>query len=101
MAIYWLSFTISDRNAKNKSYDERYNDFIDRIFKVSLEHWSETTSFIIFKSNENIDVLFNFFGIALSEIYDLFIIRELDAKSARIFGKNENTKIKNLMPYIK
>jgi len=101
MAVYWLSFRIHDDAAKGKTYDERYGAFEESILAHSPTYWKETTSFIIFNSSADIDTIAANLKIIIDPAVDLFLLRKMNVKSARICGANHDPGIFNLITYLK
>ena len=102
MTAYWLSYRIADDLQHRRTYEQRYKDLIDALNKhIDGLCWSETTSFIVFKSHDDITTIAQSLGTAIDQSYDLFIIRELEKQSAIICGFNSDNEIHKLMPYLK
>jgi hypothetical protein len=101
MAAYWITFRIADHNAGNRSYDDRYKDLQETIRLRASKWWLKPTSFIAFESANDIDTLAAACKGAIAPNYDLFLIREMDTKSAIICGNNDDNDIYLLMPYLK
>jgi hypothetical protein len=101
MATFWITFRIADERVDSKSYEDRYNALMVVIQKVATQWWAEPTSFIAFLSTQSIDSIANACKKAIAPSFDLFLIREMDAKVARICGKNGDKDIFILMPYLK
>jgi hypothetical protein len=102
IGTFWLSFRITDNVKTQRSFDRRYEDIIQVISRhISGEYWEESSSFIIFESRSTIDQIVHDAKIAVDPRYDLFLIRRLDVKQARICGKTTDENIYKMMPYLK
>lgn len=98
MATYWLSFRIGDKG----NYESRYEALLAnlRLCKTG-KYWEETTSFVVFTSNLDIDQISGTLSEGLKPDWDLILVREMDKQSARIWGNNDDDDIFELMPYLK
>ena len=101
METFWISFRISEKTASGKTYEDRYKALEETVSGMMSEYWKDTTSFIIFKSSSTIDTIAAECKKAIAPSVDLFLIRMLDTKSARICGKIEDNDILELMDYVK
>ena len=102
VGTFWLSFFIEDNVRTQRSFDQRYEDIIKVITRhISGEYWEESPSFIIFESRSTIDQISHDAKIAIDPRHDLFLIRRLDVKQARICGKPADENIYKMMPYLK
>jgi hypothetical protein len=100
MAIYWLTFRIEDEVVGSKNWNDRYNALIATIDRSSTQRWMETTSFIAFESISSIDGLAYKFKAAIAPSTDLFLLRLMDSRSARICGRITDQTIFEVMPYL-
>jgi hypothetical protein len=100
MAIYWITFHIEDEVVRNKNWNDRYNALIAAIDRNSTRWWFETTSFIAFESISSIDGLAYKFKAAIAPSKDLFLLRLMDSRSARICGRFTDQTIFKVMPYL-
>jgi hypothetical protein len=101
MTSYWLSYRIADDRQHHPTYEQRYKDLIDARNKhIDGLCWSETTSFIVFESHDDIATIAQSLAAAIDQSYDLFLIRDLE-KQAIICGFNLDNEIYKLMPYLK
>lgn len=101
MAVYWISFTLDDRTIGGRTYNDRWTALYTAVHDVSTNWWEETTAFIAFETEESIVRLISVIKSAVSEKYDIVIIRKLDTKIARIIGPVKNKKVFTLIPYLK
>lgn len=101
MTTYWITFRIADARVGTKTYEDRYNAFIEVIRSTATSWWAEPTSFIAFSSEKSIEGIATACKAAIATTHDLFLIRVMDTKSAIICGKNEDQDIFTLMPYLK
>jgi len=97
MTTYWITFRI----LKDQTYEKRRDAFLEAIHDTSETFWEDTTSFIVFSSSQSIEEIAESCERAISPKHDLFLIRQIDKKSAYICGKNEDLDIFKLMPYLK
>jgi hypothetical protein len=101
MATYWITFRIADHNVGNRTYDDRYKDLQGAVRLRASKWWIKPTSFIAFASEDAIGAIAQACKDAIAPMYDLFLIREMDTKSAIICGNNDDDDIYLLMPYLK
>lgn len=100
MKTYWVSYRIADVTVDGRSYENRYNAFVDGITEILQTWWSETTSYYAFTSPKGIGDVAARLKAAIKPSHDLFLLREMDARAARICGKNDDQNIFKLMPYL-
>jgi hypothetical protein len=100
MATYWISFRIDERTIQGRGYQERYDALHEAVLSSAPRYWKETTSFIAFESTDSIDGIAQACKGAIAPSYDLFLIRTMDSKDARICGQNADRDIYVLMPYL-
>lgn len=101
MATFWISFRIADGTVGGKTYETRYNAFIDQLRGYVGAFWEETTSFVVFDTNQSIATMTAGLKAAIAPSADLFLIRQINAESAYIFGPVKDQAIFALMPYLK
>lgn len=101
MAVYWLTFRVENQSVGGRSYDVRRQSLYDTIRQRTSRWWLKPTSFIAFESSHSIDALAAACQQAIAPSHDLFLIREMDTKSAIICGNNDDRDIYQLMPYLK
>jgi len=94
-------FMVSSRIAQIGNDGERRGDLEASMIYETTMHWKETTSFLIIRTDNTIDTLAQWAKGAISESYDLVLIRELGRESARVVGKVEDPDLFTLMPYCK
>jgi hypothetical protein len=80
--------------------NERYTALYAAIQTRATRWWLDPTSFIAFESDSSIDQLCTALKGALAASHDMFLLREIDRKEARLFGKQKDPDIKILMPYL-
>lgn len=98
MATFWISFRIAEKTVGGKTYDKRYEDFIDELRTfVSGKVWEKTTSFVVFESHQTIGAIARGLKEKIAPSEDLFLMREMNQKSAVIVGKNDDDDIFDLM----
>jgi len=98
MAAYWLSFRLD----ANQTYTERYDALYAAINNCSSSWWVESSSFIVFESDDSIDTIATKVKRAIAPGVDLVIIGMPDFKTARLIGNVEHQDIiSQLMPFIK
>jgi hypothetical protein len=100
MAAYWLTFRIHEASIGGRTYERRYEDLNEAVRTSCSKWWKTPTSFIAFESASTIDALAKKFAGAIAPSQDLFLIRMMDTQSAAICGKNDDTDIFTLMPYL-
>lgn len=101
MAVHWLTFRIDTRTIGNRTYDNRRTALYQAVADNTSKWWIEPTSFLAFESSNDIRTIASACKAAIAPAYDVFLIREMDAKSALICGKVEESAIFELMPYLK
>ena len=100
MTIYWITFHIEEEIVGGKNWNDRYNALIAAIDQNSSRWWYETTSFIVFDSISSIDGLAYKFKATIAPSNDLFLLRVMDSRSARICGRITDQTIFMVMPYV-
>lgn len=94
MANYWVSFTVHKGDRAKGTYDVRR----DSIYAVaqgptkSNPHWVETTSFILFTSGDDIDVVGKKIVAGLDGAVDVLLIGKVGVKADRYWGAVKDTK---------
>lgn len=83
MATYWLTFRIH----ADRTYQERYDDFIGLVNEWGTGFWDEPTSFIAMESAQSIDDIGRALKTALNEHTDIMVIREIGVDSTRYVGE--------------
>jgi hypothetical protein len=100
MTIYWITFHIEEEIVGGKNWNDRYNALIAAIDRNSSRWWYETTSFIVFDSISSIDGLAYKFKATIAPSKDLFLLRVMDSRSARVCGRITDQTIFMVMPYL-
>jgi hypothetical protein len=100
MTIYWITFHIEEEIVGGKNWNDRYNALIAAIDQNSSRWWYETTSFIVFDSISSIDGLAYKFKATIAPSKDLFLLRVMDSRSARVCGRITDQTIFMVMPYL-
>jgi len=100
MTIYWITFHVEDEIVGGKNWNDRYNALIAAIDRNSSRWWYETTSFIVFESISSIDGLAYKFKATIAPSKDLFSLRVMDSRSARVCGRLTDQTIFMVMPYL-
>ncbi|MET4067046.1 16S rRNA C1402 (ribose-2'-O) methylase RsmI [Bradyrhizobium sp. S3.2.6] len=100
MTVYWLTFRIHEATVGGRTYEKRYEALNDAVRTNCTQWWKDPTSFIAFESASTIKSLINALAGAVAESHDMFLIREMDTKSAGIYGKIVDQDIFKLMPYL-
>ena len=97
--IFWITYRIHD----DTDYDERYENFIEKIEEVSTAQWkNDTTSFHIIESNFNIDRIASSLSSVLFEHKDHFLIRRMNYQNAVYFGlDSEFENLKKFINYVR
>jgi len=99
MAVYWLTFRIK----KVGDYDARYEALKAAVLAVKEgpKWWVEPTSFILFKSQKNIDQVAAKIASALALNVDMALIGMPEVKDARVVGNLEDDDLLEFMPFTK
>ena len=100
MTIYWITFHKEEEIVGGKNWNDRYNALIAAIDQNSSRWWYETTSFIVFDSISSIDGLAYKFKATIAPSKDLFLLRVMDSRSARVCGRITDQTIFMVMPYL-
>jgi hypothetical protein len=100
MTTYWITFRIAYETVGGRSYDDRYEAFTNTVVANASNYWAQTTSFSVIESSLSIDTLTATLKREFSPSKDLFLIRQVDTKSAKICGQNDDNDIFTLMPYL-
>jgi hypothetical protein len=101
MAVYWITFRISENTVNGRSYEDRYRALQEAVTRRATQFWDQPTSFLVFSSLAEIGTLASEFKRAIAPSHDLFLIREMDTKSAILCGNNQDRDIFGMMPYLK
>lgn len=102
MAAYWVTFRVHDEIINNRTYSQRYNDFVNEVDALSSKWWTVPTSFIAFESIQSIDTLAMRLKAKIAPSKDVFLLRAMNSQDARIVGNNTQTSIYDFMPdYLK
>lgn len=101
MATYWVTFRIEDVIVGGNTYDDRRTAFYKAIEKICTKWWLPSTSFVVFESDTDINSVCAAIRAPLSRAHDLFLLGMPEFKSARIFGKNDDNDIYDLIDFLK
>ncbi len=101
MSTYWVTFRISKKTFNHKDHDDRYKALQEAVRTCTTKWWVDPTNLYVFESDRDIDSLAESFKHAIDPTHDLFLIREMNAELAVIYGKTEDHDIFALMPYLK
>ena len=97
MTVYWLSYRLEDRSTRTGTYGQRHDALMLVLETVSSIRWTQTTSFAVFSSDLPIVPAGMAFRAAVDPEVDVFLLREMDGRSAVICGKNRDNGIRRLM----
>ena len=101
MATYWMTFRIAERHVDGRDADDRRELLYETIRQLTNQKWwKEPTSFVLFRSDYGIDQIVGAIKPVISEVHDLVLMRDLDAKTARVVGAVDDTDLFDLMPYV-
>lgn len=101
MSTVWLTFRLDARKIGSRNYDERREALYEAIAKHASKWWLDPTSFVVFESSDHVETIAASCERAIAPTYDMFLIREMDTKTAVICGKVKNKEIFDLIPYLK
>ncbi|WP_404417827.1 hypothetical protein [Brevundimonas vesicularis] len=90
MAIvnYWLSFKVSTDRSTSKGADTvRRQSIYDAVTAFDPGYWEETTSFILFEAQDDIDAVGRTVVAGLDASLDTLVIRKVSTAAARYWGK--------------
>jgi hypothetical protein len=97
MAVYLLTFRLNE----DSDYAARYDRLVEAVRETSKGWWVESTSFILFDSDQNIDDLAATVKANLKPAVDLALVGMRDYKSARAIGAITDDDLYVLMPFTK
>lgn len=97
MAVYWLTFRLSE----DSDYAARYERLVEAVREISEGWWVESTSFILFDSDQDIDDLAAIVKANLKPAVDLALVGVRDYKAARAIGAITDDDLYVLMPFTK
>jgi hypothetical protein len=101
MSIYWITFRIHYETIGGRSYEKRYDSLVAEIRGSATTYWEEPTSFFALESSHDIDSLAAAFKQQIAPSHDMFLMRDMDHKDARICGAVHDQNIFKLMPYLR
>jgi hypothetical protein len=101
MSTYWVTFRISKKTFNHKTNEDRYKALQEAVRTSTTKWWVDPENFYVFESERDIESLAESFKLAIDPTHDLFLIRDMNAGSAVIYGKTEDHDIFTLMPYLK
>lgn len=98
MVAYWLSFRVAEHDVEGRSGHDRRTALEEVVYEASgPDWWDATTSFMIFNSDWRFSDLTNRMKAAISQADDVFLIRKLNYRQARICGKVDDLDIFRLI----
>lgn len=101
MAIFGVTFRISDQRTRNGSRQERYKSFVDQVKSASIDYvWEETSSFILIKNEtDSASTLARAFQTKSSfdSNVDLAVVIDLSRKAHLVIGRSEDHDIEAMM----
>ncbi|MBW7875719.1 MAG: hypothetical protein H3C47_07015 [Candidatus Cloacimonetes bacterium] len=97
MAVYWISFRIDARTVNGFSELERHDRLVKTVAMLSRMVWGDTTAFLAFESDTDIDSIAEECRAVISPDYDLFLISAMNGSVARICGNYRDPDIHDLM----
>ena len=87
-ANYWLSFMVATDPSAAKGVESLRRQSIYAVVQVfDSGYWDETTSFILFEADDDIEVVGKAVVAGLDPDLDLLILRKVSSASARYWGK--------------
>src|SRR5580693_7438596 len=93
MAVYWLSSRLLD----DQTYAQRHAALIAVVEGHDPNFWHETTSFVVFTAESTTGDLARELKRAINPEVDHFLLRRMEARSARICGPIPDRRIFSLM----
>lgn len=85
---YWLSFKVASENSTSKgSESARRQTIYAAAAKLDSGYWEETTSFILFEADDNVDTVGKALVAGLDPNLDTVVIRKMASATARYWGK--------------
>lgn len=98
---YWLTFRIDSETINGATSGQRRKALYDEIARISGTWWIEPTSFVLFDSEMEIGPIASMLKAKIAPSHDLVLIRELNARRARLIGHaDEPETLKAFMPYL-
>jgi hypothetical protein len=95
MTVYLVSFHI---NEDSGSVERRYA-LTKAIHTHQKRYWDRSDGMVLFESVHSMDFLIEVFKRHLNPRADLFLLRELEAPVAALYGNNTDPDLMTLMPY--
>lgn len=98
---YWLTFRIEPVTVDGVTSGHRRHALYRVVYGVCRNWWLGPTSFILFDSFQDIEIIATKCKTAVSASHDMIIIRKLNIQSARAVGKIDGSEMINaFMPYL-
>ena len=97
MPAYWLSYRIH----ADATREARAKELTDRVKAMAGSSWEDSTSFLIFSSEQNIDAIAQDLKSAINLRTDLIVLCMTEVKAARLAGAVNDEAIFKLMPHIR
>lgn len=99
---YWLSFKVATANSTSKGTDSvRRQSIYDAVGKMDAGYWDETTSFLLFGADDDIDAVGKKAIAGLDPALDTVVIRRVSHSTARYWGKvNSLVSLRGYVPNI-
>lgn len=86
--IYWLSFKVSTDRSPSKGVDGvRRQSIYDAVTTFDPGYWEETTSFILFDAEDDIDAVGRAVVAGLDADLDTVVIRKMSTATGRFWEK--------------
>lgn len=89
MSTYAVTFRIANRTVGGKTYNERYQAFMNRVYSDN-GYWAETTSFILTTSRQSTSAFAKHISAELSKADDLVVVFDPSDMSCAYFGALEH-----------
>lgn len=97
-AVYWVTFRIAERSNSGA----RYQALMDSLREITKgPWWVESTSFVLFRSDLDIDDVALTVAACIDSTMDLALVGMPDFKSARAIGHTTDPDLFELMPFTK
>ena len=94
---YWITFSI----AKTGNYEERYQDVLAEVRKLTSDvWWTELSHFILFHSDQPIENIAIQILAKIDYAADFALISRTDKQEARCVGHLEDGLLIELIPYV-
>lgn len=99
---YWISTFHADKKTAKGTYDERRSNTLDALNAVSDGWWAETTSFVMFGSDQSTDQLVAIIKKHIDPVCDVVLLGKTETRTLRHIGLDAFPDVlPSLVPFVK